>query len=71
MARKKLFEFMKDCKKVEVFTGDGTADVYFKAGNGSVTSAGLRYNAEYGNFTSANGSTVKYDDAEGIIMKKV
>ena len=28
MARKKLFDFKKDGKKVEVFTGDGTLDVY-------------------------------------------
>ncbi len=71
MARKKLFDFKKDGKKVEVFTGDRTLDVYFKVNDGSSKSSGLRYNPDTGNFKSSSGSIVKFDDAQTWIMKKI
>ncbi|ASF47843.1 hypothetical protein [Methylovulum psychrotolerans] len=71
MARKKLFEFRKDGKKVEVFTGDGTLDVYFKVNDGSSKASGLRYNPDTGNFKSPSGAVVKFDDAQAWVMKKV
>ncbi|MFI3222670.1 MAG: hypothetical protein QX191_06505 [Methylococcaceae bacterium] len=71
MARKKLFEFRKDGKKVEVFTGDGVLDVYYKINDGSSKSAGLRYNPDTGNFKTLSGSVVKFDDAQIWISKKI
>jgi hypothetical protein len=71
MARKKLFEFRKDGKKVEVFTGDGVLDVYYKINDGSSKSAGLRYNPDTGNFKTPSGSVIKFDDAQAWVMKKV
>ena len=71
MARKQLFDFKKDGKKIEVFTGDGTQEVYFRVGGGLSRYSGLRYNPDSANFKSPSGSVVKFDDAQAWVMKKV
>ncbi len=67
MARLQLFEFMHDGKKIKVFTGDSSSDVFYSINNGSSKSAGVRWNEARGNFTSTSGSSLSHDEAKARV----
>lgn len=67
MARKFLFEFMYDRKRIEVMTGEHSLDVFYTVNDGRTISAGLRYRPETGMFSSRSGAVLTHDEAEAHV----
>lgn len=67
MASEDLFTFMYEGKKVEVFTGSSSSDVFYQKAGGNKYSAGLRYNSEKGWFQNGAGRIVTFDEAKSHI----
>jgi hypothetical protein len=71
MARKQLFDFMHDGKRINVYTGESSSDVYFSVNGGSSRGTGIRHNESLGNFKSGSGSTLSHDEAKSRIRDQI
>lgn len=71
MARQQLFDFMHNGKRVNVFTGESSADVYYSINGGGSTSTGMRYSDSRGNFTSGSGGILSFEEAKSRIRNQL
>lgn len=67
MAEKQLFDFRHNGDKINVFTGNGTSDVYYRKNGGSTRSAGMRYKSDRGTFATSGGKTLNWSEAESHV----
>lgn len=67
MARTQLFTFRHDNKEVKVYTGESSADVYYSVAGGSSKSAGIRWNADRGDFKSGSGQLLSNAEAQARV----
>jgi hypothetical protein len=69
MARQQLFNFKHDGKKIWVYTGESTSDVYYCIGSGDSKSAGIKFNSDKGYFVRKSGASLMFRDAQQYIRE--
>lgn len=67
MSEKQLSEFMHNGDRVQIFTGSGTSDVFYRKNGGSSRSAGMYYKADRGIFVATSGKSLDWNEAESRV----